>query len=122
MIQVKRAYDLPSKHDGSRVLVDRLWPRGCTKEALHLDAWEKSVTPSTDLRKAFHSGALDFTTFSERYRKELASPEVMEGLDDLAAFAKKGPLTLITANKDEVHNHALVLKSVLEAHLKKGKA
>lgn len=121
MIQVKRAYDLPSKHDGSRVLVDRLWPRGCTKEALALDAWMKAITPSPDLRKAFHSGALDFETFSGRYRKELASPEAREGLDELETYAKKGPLTLITANKDETQNHALVLKAVLEAHLKKGK-
>lgn len=122
MIQVKRAYDLPSKQDGARVLVDRLWPRGCTKEALALDAWMKSVTPSPDLRKAFHSGALDFKAFSARYLKELASPEVLEGLDELAAFAKKGPLTLITANKDEVENHALVLKAALETRMKKGKA
>lgn len=122
MIQVKRAYDLPSKHDGARILVDRLWPRGCTKEALALDAWMKSVTPSPDLRKAFHSGALDFKAFSDRYRKELASPEVMEGLDELGALARKGPLTLITANKSEVENHALVLKAVLEARLKKGPA
>lgn len=119
MIQVKRAYDLPSKRDGTRVLVDRLWPRGCTKEALHLDAWMKSVTPTPDLRKAFHSGALTFEAFSTKYRKELASPEVQEGLDELAAFARKGPLTLITANKDETENHALVLKAALEARLKK---
>ncbi len=122
MIQVKRAYDLPSMHDGARVLVDRLWPRGCTKEALALDAWMKSVTPSPDLRKAFHSGALDFNAFSARYRKELAAPEALDGLDELEAYAKKGALTLITANKDETQNHALVLKAVLEAHHPKGKA
>lgn len=120
MIQIKRAYDLPSTHDGTRILVDRLWPRGCTKEALALDGWMKAVTPSPDLRKAFHSGALAFDAFSARYRKELASPEVLEGLDELAAFAKKGALTLITANKDEVENHALVLKAAVEARLKKG--
>lgn len=91
MIQVKRAYDLPSKHDGARILVDRLWPRGCTKEALALDAWMKAVTPSPGLRKAFHSGALDFKAFSDRYRKELASPEVMEGLDELGPWREREP-------------------------------
>jgi uncharacterized protein YeaO (DUF488 family) len=121
MIRIKRAYEPALKADGARVLVDRLWPRGCTKEALELHSWAKSVTPSSDLRKAFHSGALAFAAFSERYRKELVLPEAREGLDELAALAHKGPLTLITANKDEVQNHALVLKAALEAHLQKGK-
>lgn len=121
MIHIKRAYDLPSRADGARVLVDRLWPRGCTKEALELAGWMKSVTPSTDLRKAFHSGALTFEAFSERYRKELALPEAEDGLEELAALARKGAITLVTANKDEVHNHAVVLKTALESRLKKGK-
>ena len=118
MIKVKRAYDLPAKADGSRILVDRLWPRGCTKEALALDGWAKEATPSPDLRKAFHSGALTFHEFEKRYRHELAQPEAMEALDELAALARKGALALITANKDEAQNHALVLKAVLESHLK----
>lgn len=121
MIRIKRAYDLPAASDGARVLVDRLWPRGCTKESLELHSWLKSVTPSSDLRKAFHSGALAFAAFSERYRKELALPEAREGLDELTALARKGMLTFITANKDEVQNHAVVLKAALEAHLKKEK-
>ena len=118
MIKLKRAYDLPAKADGARVLVDRLWPRGCTKEALQLDAWAKNATPSGDLRKAFHAGALTFAEFEKRYRHELAQPEAGEALDQLAAFARKGALTLITANKNEECNHALVLKAVLESHLK----
>lgn len=117
MIRIKRAYEPALKADGARVLVDRLWPRGCTKEALELHAWAKAVTPSPDLRKAFHSGALTFGAFSERYRKELVLPEAREGFDELAALARKGTLTLITANKDEVQNHALILKAALEAHL-----
>lgn len=121
MIRIKRAYDPPSRADGARVLVDRLWPRGCTKEALELHGWMKAITPSSDLRKAFHSGALTFEAFSARYLKELALPEAREGLDELAALARKGALTFITANKDEVHNHALVLKAALEAHLEKVK-
>jgi uncharacterized protein YeaO (DUF488 family) len=118
MIRVKRAYDLPVKADGARVLVDRLWPRGCTKEALQLDAWAKDATPSSDLRKAFHAGALSFAEFEKRYRQELALPEAREALDQLAGFAAKGTLTFITANKNEDCNHALVLKAVLESHLK----
>jgi len=121
MIRIKRAYEPALKADGARVLVDRLWPRGCTKEALELRDWAKAVTPSSDLRKAFHSGALTFAAFSERYRKELALPEALEGLDGLAALARKGTVTFITANKDEVQNHALVLKDALESHLKKEK-
>ncbi|HTL98515.1 MAG TPA: DUF488 family protein, partial [Holophagaceae bacterium] len=77
MIRVKRAYDLPAASDGARVLVDRLWPRGCTKEALDLRSWAKAATPSADLRKAFHSGALDFAAFEARYRQELARPEAL---------------------------------------------
>ena len=121
MIRIKRAYDQPSRADGARVLVDRLWPRGCTKESLDLTAWMKTVTPSSDLRKAFHSGALTFDEFSERYQKELTLPEAREGLDELTALARKGTLTFITANKDEARNHAVLLKAALEVHLKKGK-
>lgn len=118
MIRVKRAYDLPSRADGVRVLVDRLWPRGCTKEDLALESWAKEATPSADLRKAFHSGALAFEAFEARYRQELAQPDAQQALDQLAALARKGALTLVTANKDEARNHALILKAVLESHLK----
>ena len=121
MIRVKRAYDLPASGDGARVLVDRLWPRGCTKEALDLRDWAKAAAPSADLRKAFHSGALDFAAFAARYRQELALPEGLEALDGLAALARAGALTLITANREAERNHALVLKAVLESHLEKGK-
>ena len=121
MIHIKRAYEPALKSDGARVLVDRLWPRGCTKEALELHSWAKSVTPSSDLRKAFHSGALTFEAFAVRYRKELELPEAREGLDELAALARKGTLTFITATKDEAQNHAVLLKAALEAHLKREK-
>lgn len=115
MIQIKRAYDLPASRDGARVLVDRLWPRGCTKEALALEAWAKEAAPSHELRKAFHSGALAFDAFAQRYRQELAQPEGRAALEGLAALAAAGPLTLVTATKDEAQNHARVLKAVLES-------
>ncbi len=121
MIRIKRAYDPPSRADGARVHVDRLWPRGCTKESLELTNWAKAVTPSSDLRKAFHSGVLTFEAFTERYRQELALPEAREGLDELVALAREGTLTFITANRDETRNHALVLKAALEAHLHREK-
>ena len=121
MIRVKRAYDPPAAEDGARILVDRLWPRGITKEALALHAWAKAVTPSTELRKAFHGGDISFAEFEARFREELALPEAKLGLGEMAALAKQGTLTLITAHKDMAQNHALVLKQVLESQLKKGK-
>ena len=120
MIRVKRAYDPPAASDGARVLVDRLWPRGVTKEALALHAWMKAVTPSTELRKAFHGGGIAWAEFERRFRAELAQPEALQGLQELKALAKQGGLTLLTAHKDMDRNHALVLKQVLEAHPKKG--
>ncbi len=72
MIQCKRVYEQATSDDGYRVLVDRLWPRGIKKTDLACDEWCKSLTPSSELRKAFHSETIDFTAFSEAYRKELA--------------------------------------------------
>ncbi len=117
-LRVKRAYEPPVPGDGARVLVDRLWPRGCTKEALALHAWMKAVTPSDALRRAYHGGELDFADFEARYRAELEAPEARAGLEELKALARKGPLTLVTANKDAARNHALVLLAVLEASTK----
>lgn len=118
MIRIKRAYDLPSRADGTRVLVDRLWPRGCTKEALAVAEWAKEATPSPELRKAYHAGALAFPAFEAAYRRELEGPQARAGLETLLRYARAGDLTLVTATKDERQNHALVLKAVLESHLK----
>ena len=117
-LRVARAYEPPAPGDGARVLVDRLWPRGCTKEALALHAWMKAVTPSDALRKAYHGGELDFAAFEARYRAELEAPGARAGLEELKALARKGPLTLVTANKDAARNHALVLLAALEASTK----
>jgi uncharacterized protein YeaO (DUF488 family) len=119
MIRVKRAFEPAALGDGARVLVDRLWPRGCSKESMKLHSWAKAVTPSTELRKAFHGSELDFDAFEARYRHELQAPEALEALVELRALAARGDVTLVTANRDETCNHALVLKSVLEA--KKGR-
>ncbi|SDS91643.1 Uncharacterized conserved protein YeaO, DUF488 family [Pseudomonas cedrina] len=112
MIQCKRAYDPASPDDGKRILVDRLWPRNCRKDALVLDEWVKDVAPSTELRKAFKSGALNFAQFTRAYRQELsAQPAHWWKLLDLA---EAGTLTLIYAAHDPQANNAVVLAQWLE--------
>ncbi|MNQ51115.1 hypothetical protein D3C85_650830 [compost metagenome] len=118
MIRYKRVYEPVDKQDGQRVLVDRLWPRGCRKDALGLAAWLREVAPSDSLRKQFcHDPAL-FDEFRLLYRAELAAhPEHWQGLLDVA---RKGTLTLLYAAKDEAHNNALVLAEFLEEELERG--
>ena len=114
-ISVKRVYDDPSPDDGARVLVDRLWPRGISKEDAHLDGWCKEVAPSTDLRHWFHHDPERFEEFERRYRAELAdNPEVAE-LAALGAGDRR--LTLLYSARDTEHNQALVLRDVLDAYL-----
>ena len=107
MIQCKRVYEQAGPDDGYRVLVDKLWPRGVKKTDLAYDEWCKVLTPSNELRKAFHSETLDFAAFSQAYREELA-----QHADDrmrLAARAKKQTVTLLFAAKNTEQNHAQVL-------------
>ncbi|MEL7974600.1 DUF488 domain-containing protein [Isoptericola sp. F-RaC21] len=114
-IAVKRVYDEPSPEDGSRVLVDRLWPRGVSKERARLDRWSKEVAPSSDLRTWFHHDPERFEEFERRYRAELAdNPEVAE-LAALGAGDRR--LTLLYSARDPAHNQALVLRDVLQAYL-----
>lgn len=103
---IKRAYLPKDDGDGSRVLVDRLWPRGLQKGDAALDAWMKDVAPTPDLRKWFGHDPARFTEFAKRYRLELSQNPAV---DALAALAGKGPVTLIYAARDETHNHARVL-------------
>ena len=106
-IQCKRVYAPAEKSDGYRVLVDRLWPRGVKKTDLVFNEWDKALTPSSDLRKAFHADIIDFAHFAEQYRAELAQQQ-QEG-KRLADIARQQPLTLLYAAKDTQQNHALVL-------------
>lgn len=106
-IQCKRVYDPAEISDGYRVLVDRLWPRGVKKTDLVFNEWDKALTPSSDLRKAFHADVIDFAHFSEQYRAELAQQQ-QEG-KRLADIARQQPLTLLYAAKDTQQNHAQVL-------------
>lgn len=110
-IQCKRVYDPVEKSDGYRVLVDRLWPRGIKKADLAFDEWPKTLTPSAELRKAFHAETLDFTHFTEQYRAELAAHQ--EEGQRLAEIARQQTLTLLYAAKNREQNHALVLAAWL---------
>jgi len=111
-IRLKRIQEPPARDDGHRMLVDRLWPRGFTKERAHLDEWNKVLPPSNELRKAFHAGQLDFRAFSAAYRNELRSHP--EELDRVRALAEEGMVTLLYASANAEENHALVLLQVLE--------
>lgn len=116
MIQIKRAYDEPSEDDGARVLVDRMWPRGISKEDLNYDKWLKGLAPSNDLRKWYDHDADKFEEFSKRYKKELEDHQ--EQVDKLISLHKDhSKLTLIYAAKDEEHNNAAVLKEYLKENM-----
>lgn len=107
MIQCKRVYEQAAPDDGYRVLVNKLWPRGVKKTDLAYDEWCKTLTPSNELRKAFHSETIDFAAFSKAYREELAQ-HADEGRR-LATLANRQTVTLLFAAKDTKQNHALVL-------------
>jgi len=107
-IKVKRVYEKPGKEDGSRILVDRLWPRGLTKEKAALNLWLKDIAPTTELRKWFNHDPAKWNEFIKKYLKELKENE--ESVSILKDFLKKGPVTLIYAAKDEAHNEAQVIK------------
>jgi uncharacterized protein YeaO (DUF488 family) len=111
-IAIKRAYDKPSPHDGMRILIDRLWPRGVTKAKLKLDAWPREVTPSTALRKWYGHDPKRFAEFRRRYRAELS--EHRDALDALRAMIKGSAVTLITATRELDLSHAEVLREILQ--------
>ena len=108
-VQIRRVYDEPGPQDGARVLVDRLWPRGLRKDAAHLDEWAKDVAPSTELRTWYAHDPAKFAEFSRRYTAELATGAPRAALDELAARAAAGPVTLLTATRDAAHSEAAVL-------------
>jgi uncharacterized protein YeaO (DUF488 family) len=108
---LKRAYESSAPSDGKRILVDRLWPRGVSKDRAALDLWLKDVAPSTELRKWFAHDPAKWPEFVTRYQAELAHNEA---LSELKALASEGDITLVYAAKDEEHNEAQVLKGILE--------
>ena len=116
-VAVKRVYEKPTRSDGTRVLVDRLWPRGLSKERALLDEWLRALAPSDALRKWFHArpGAAAWPAFRKRYLKELAQPESADALDKLYRLAnRRRQLTLLFSSKNEQHNNAIVLRDLLE--------
>lgn len=114
-IAVKRVYEKPSRGDGTRVLVDRLWPRGLSKKDAALDAWFKELAPSDELRRWSHAHREAWQMFRKRYLKELARPQATEQLQELYRLAsQRKRLTLLYAFKDEEHNNAVVLKALLD--------
>jgi uncharacterized protein YeaO (DUF488 family) len=116
-IDVKRAYDPPARSDGYRVLVDRIWPRGVTKEDLKVDAWLKEVAPSTALRKWFGHDPKKWDEFRRRYAREL-EPHAA-ALEQLVEHARADHVTLVFAAKDTEHNNAVALREHLEGRLKR---
>lgn len=117
MIKVKRVYEKPEAADGVRILVDRLWPRGLTKDKADIAYWAKDISPSNELRRWYGHDPDKWTAFRERYRKELdANPE---GIDKLLALTKKGAVTFVYSSKEERINNAEALKAYIEAFRKK---
>ena len=112
-VEVRRIYDVPSAGDGSRVLVDRLWPRGMSKERAHLDEWCKDIAPSTELRSWYGHEPDRFAEFDRRYRVELADPQRTAVLAHLRELAERGTLTLLTATKVVELSEAFVLARVM---------
>jgi len=112
MIRVRRVQEDPSPDDGLRVLVDRLWPRGMTKERAAVDVWLKEVAPSTELRKLFHHEHIAFSAFADEYAGELDANPALDELRGLVA--EHDVVTLLYAARDEQHNHALLLRDRLQ--------
>lgn len=114
MLVCKRIYDPPARRDGHRVLVDRLWPRGLTREEAAIDEWLKDIAPSHELRRWAANHPSEWSEFECRYRAELSAPDMQQELDRLRKLAKSKTLTLLYAKRDEMKNNALTLKNVLE--------
>ncbi len=110
-IHLKRAYEEPAPADGRRILVERLWPRGVTREAAHLDAWVKDVAPSPELRKWYAHDPAKWPEFQRRYRAELEDNPT--GVEELRQAMGKGPVTFVFAAKDPERNSATLLRAYL---------
>ncbi len=112
MIILKRVYETPTRDDGFRILVERLWPRGLSKQAAHIDLWLKYISPSPDLRKWYGHDVNKWVDFQLRYLDELRGNPVVPQLQGL--LLEKGTVTFVYATRDELHNSARVLKDFLD--------
>ena len=112
-VRARRVYDDPSPEDGTRVLVDRVWPRGLRKDAARLDEWAKDAAPSAELRTWYRHDPEKFEEFRRRYTAELAAPGPARAMSRLRALAEKGPVTLLTATRELSLSQAAVLAKLL---------
>jgi uncharacterized protein YeaO (DUF488 family) len=110
-VKLKRAYDAPSEDDGTRILIDRLWPRGIRKGSAAIDLWAKDMAPSTALRRWFRHDPARWQEFRRRYTEEIRRHH--DQLDELRRLAQRGRITLVFAAHDELHNDAVVLREIL---------
>jgi uncharacterized protein YeaO (DUF488 family) len=110
-VRLKRAYNAPSPSDGTRILIDRLWPRGVRKATAAIDMWAKDIAPSTALRKWFGHDPARWQQFRRRYSEEIHRRR--DRLDELRALAERGRITLVFSAHDEIHNDAVVLRDIL---------
>lgn len=118
VLQIKRVYDAIDACDGKRILVDKLWPRGIKKEALHMDYWAKDMTPSTQIRETFNHEPEQFNWFQDAYLTELnLNPDTNSFVTQISSWLKTGNVTLLYAAKNPICNHAIILKKFLEQKL-----
>ena len=113
-LKLKRVYEAAEASDGTRILVDRLWPRGMAKDKARIDLWLKDIAPSDALRKRFHGKPEDWEAFCEAYGEELEGEAAQAAVKELRGLFKKGAVTLLYAARDERHNNAVALKAWLE--------
>jgi uncharacterized protein YeaO (DUF488 family) len=114
-VEIKRVYDPPSAADGMRVLVDRLWPRGLTKERAAVDEWLRDLAPSHELRRWYHARPSQWAAFRAKYLKELSQPQAHSALEKIYELAhKRKRVTLLFGSKNQRQNNATVLKELLE--------
>ncbi|MDQ7249579.1 DUF488 domain-containing protein [Dongia sedimenti] len=112
-IRLKRVYEAPAVDDGVRILVDRLWPRGLSKEKARIDLWLKAIAPSDALRKRFHAKPEQWDAFIEAYFAALDSGAADDAVKELRRHLRQGAVTLLYAARDEEHNNAVALKAWL---------
>ena len=113
-VHIRRIYEPPTLKDGYRVLIDRVWPRGVTKQEARLDEWARNLAASTDLRRWFGHDPAKWDEFRRRYHAELLAPDRSAALEALAQRARQGTITIVYGARDEQHNNAVALAEVLQ--------